>query len=260
MPPAAMPAYGAQHLGAVAGIALLIAVLLLRARRCPDPGVVQQWMRRGGWALLLASILWTAWGFLPASWDVEQSLPLHYSDALRVVTALALIFRWGWAVAISCFGGLTLNLQSILTPALEYVSHPVVEYLAYWVLHGAVLAAPVIMIWGLGWRPTWRGYGLAVAAAIGWAVLALAGNAVTGANYAYLSRAPESASILDLLGGWPIYILWEVLLVAGVWAAMTWAWSPGAHRTGSAVLDPRGLVRISAAARPPRGPGVPARR
>ena len=55
-------------------------------------------------------------------------------------------------------------------------------------------------------------------------IFALIANAITGANYGYLSREPEGASILDLLGPWPVYIFWEAVLIAVVWALMTWPW------------------------------------
>jgi uncharacterized membrane protein YwaF len=48
----------------------------------------------------------------------------------------------------------------------------------------------------------WSAFGmLAVAAAALGAV-----DAITGANYMYLCRKPRSASLLDALGPWPVYI------------------------------------------------------
>ena len=47
-------------------------------------------------------------------------------------------------------------------------------------------------------------------------------NAVAGTNYGYLNRKPDSASLLDLLPGWPAYVVLEILVVSAVWALMTW--------------------------------------
>lgn len=174
---------------------------------------------------------------------MDQSLPLHYSDALRYITAIALIRRSDWAIAISWYWGLTLNTQSILTPDLVYYEHPVLEFAEYWFAHSSALLVPVVLVWGLGYRPTWRGYGVAYAAALAWAGIAMAANAAAGTNYGYLSRAPEGPSLLDVLGGWPIYVLWEVVLVGTVWALMTIPWVRRARRGRDVPVGTRGLLR-----------------
>lgn len=249
-----MAPYGAAHLTALALIvAASIAAVAIgrRTRGTPREHALTAGL---GWTMLVLTVVWTAWGFLPATWDVEQSLPFHYSDALRVVTAIALIARSGWAIALSYFWGLTLNLQAILTPDLVYLTHPGLEYAAYWILYGIALVAPVLLVWGLGHRPTWRGYAVSFAATVLWALVAISVNSVTGANYGYLSRAPEGPSLLDALGPWPVYLLWEAVLVALVWALMTAPQTALARRRGEGPVGAGGLV-TRAPLRPGRRPG-----
>jgi len=239
-----MEPYGAEHFAALALTIALIVVLPRLVRRARDQRLVERWMSVAGWALLVITVLWTVWGMLPHNYDVLESLPLHFSDALRVITAVALIRRSGWAIAVSYFWGLTLNLQSMLTPDLTYAfGVPWLDSAMYWILHITVMVAPVVLVWGLGYRPTWFGYGTAFALAVGWAGLALVANGAIGANYGYLSYAPEGPTLLDVLGPWPIYILWEAVLVASVWALMTWPWTT-ARSIASAPIDDRlGIVR-----------------
>ena len=62
-----------------------------------------------------------------------------------------------------------------------------------------------------------------VAITSAWAVTVFCFNVAVGTNYGFLNRKPAT-SILDLLGPWPLYVVVEIALVAGVWALMTWPW------------------------------------
>lgn len=242
-PIARMQPYGVEHVLVLLVAVALVIALPLAVRRANDVLRVERWITRTGWILLVLTLLWMAWGMLPANWDINESLPFHFSDALRLVTAISLITRSGWAIVVSYFWGLTLNLQSVITPDLNYFHAPALEFTMYWVLHLAALLAPVVLVWGLGFQPTWFGYGTAFVLTIGWAAVALFANSITGANYGYLSRAPAGPSILDALGPWPIYIGWEALLVAAVWALMTIPWTTPALTAHAQLEDRLGLVR-----------------
>lgn len=97
----------------------------------------------------MVTIAWTVWGMLSCNWNIDQSLPFHHSETLRLITAVALITRAGWAIAICYFWGLTLNLQSIITPDLNYFDYPVLELMVYWFLHIVAFVVPILFVWGL---------------------------------------------------------------------------------------------------------------
>lgn len=251
-----MPAYGTTHVTMLALLAVAAVALVVLVRRAP-PDRTDRVLRIAGWALLANSTFWTLWGFMPWAWNLDESLPLHFSDALRFLVPLALITQARWAIVVSWYWGLTLNMQSVLTPDVNYFVWVPLEFAQYWIAHGAGLLAPVVLVWGLGYRPTWRGYGAAYAATLAWAAIAVTGNALTGANYGYLNRAPSGPSILDLLGPWPQYLLVEAVLIATVWAAMTLPWVLLDRRAGTPLSGRGGLLRR--AARPAPGATDPER-
>ena len=237
-----MPAYGAAHLAALLATAVLIVAAVAWARHAA-PGRVDRALRVAGWALLANSLFWTAWGFMPWAWNLHESLPLHFSDALRFLLPIALITQARWAIVLSYFWGLTLNLQSVLTPDLNYFVWIPLEYTQYWVAHASGLVVPIVLVWGLGCRPTWRGYGMAYAATLAWAALAFLINLLAGTNYAYLNRAPARPSLLDMMGNWPVYLLVEAVVIAAAWALMTWPWTVIDARAGTPVSGAGHLVR-----------------
>lgn len=240
-----MTPYGAEHLTVLSLTVVLAVVLVIVARRIRGTTAEDRILGIAGWIILLGSIFWTLWGLTPGQFNIDQSLPFHFSDATRFVTGIALITRAGWAINICFYWGLTLNLQSIITPDLNYFDYPALEFMQYWFFHIAVLIVPIVFVWGLGYPPTWRGYGVAYAGAVAWAAIAFTVNTLTCANYAYLSRGPTGASILDLLGPWPVYIFWEAVILAGVWALMTIPFETARARTADFVDDRRTLRRRS---------------
>lgn len=217
--------FGGVHLALLVSAALLSALTLWATRRIRGSAREDTVLRNAGWLLLILSLLYTGWLMLPANWNLEQSLPLHYSDALRFITAVALIRQSRWAVAVAYYWGLTLNTQAILTPHPTMLMGPSVHTTFYWVLHIAVLLAALALIWGAGHRPQWRHYAAAYGIALGWAALVIPVNAMLGTNYGFLNRHPDGASLLDVLGPWPVYVLWVAVLTGGVWALMTWLWT-----------------------------------
>lgn len=235
-----MAPYGIEHVAVLAAILVACLVLVPVARRYGSTPLGRGAVTACGWLLLASSLFTTALGLLPSAWNINESLPFHMSDWLRFILSVALITRAQWAIVVSVFWGLTLNLQSILTPDVRYFTNPPLEFLQYWGFHGVAFVAAVVFVWGLGLFPTWRGYAVAYGIAFLWATIALVVNALTGANYGYLAHAPAGPSVLDLLGPWPVYVVWELVLVASVWALMTW----GFTRARRAVpVVPGALVR-----------------
>lgn len=219
--------FGGLHLtllGITAGLSVLV---LWSTRRSRGTETLEKALRISGWALLVCSVLYTGWLLLPENWHVADSLPLHYSDALRFVTAAALIWRLRWAVMVSYFWGLTLNPQAMVTPHQTMLAADPVQFSLYWGLHIAVWLAPLALIWGAGHRPDWKGFGLAYAAALVWAMLVMPVNAQLGTNYGFVNRPPEGASLVDFLGPWPVYLVWITVMMGALWALMTWPWTRG---------------------------------
>ena len=84
--------------------------------------------------------------------------------------------------------------------------------------------AAIYLTWGRGMRPDWRSYRFVVVVTVTWVVVTMTFNSIAGINYGFLNAKPGTASLLDVMGPWPWYVLVGAVLVAAVWAAMTWPW------------------------------------
>ena len=80
-------------------------------------------------------------------------------------------------------------------------------FFSYFATHSGAIAAASLLVLGTRRAPrpgaVWRVYGVT----LGVVILAAAGTVLTGGNYMFLRRKPVHASLLDVMGPWPVYIL-----------------------------------------------------
>lgn len=160
---------------------------------------------------------------LPGNYSLHTTLPIQLCDVAWMAATVALWTRHRFFVALTYFWGLVLTTQALLTPALAS-PFPDPKFLAFWGMHLLIVWAAVYLVWGLGLSPDWRDYATTVATTLVWLVAVFAVNAALGTNYGFVNRKPEGGSVLDLLGPWPAYVLVEIVVIAVVWALMTWPW------------------------------------
>jgi hypothetical integral membrane protein (TIGR02206 family) len=146
---------------------------------------------------------------------LAQSLPLQLCDAATFIAAFALLWRSTWLVELTWFWGLAGSLQALLTPDLPQ-HFPSYQYFQYYIAHGGIVAAALVLVIGLGLRPAPLGVVRAAALTVGYVALVGMVDALTGANYMYLRSKPPSPTLLDVMGPWP----WYILSAAGVGAAL----------------------------------------
>ena len=207
--PAPFVPLGAAHLVTLALVAALVLGLvgLVRARPRLEPCV--RWGLTAGILALLALELWRAARDGWFRWTTF--LPLELCDAamlLAVVTLLRprpapaeLLYFWAGA-------GSTL---AMLTPDLPW-SFPRYEFVVFFGLHGLVLAAALVLVYGTGLRPRQGAPVRAFFVTAGLALLAGLVNFRFGTNFMYLRHKPPVPTPLDWLGPWPVYIVSSALV------------------------------------------------
>ena len=173
---------------------------------------------------------------LPGQSGLVHSLPLQLCDLAAMATVWALWSHSPTAYGLTYFWGLTLTSQAFLSPELNAPDFPSLEFLSFFGMHSLVLWAAIYLTWGVGLRPGWRSYQIALLVTIGWAAVMFVFNHFAGTNYGFLNAKPQASSLLDVLGPWPWYLLSALLLGAMVWALITWPWTRQTHSAGSARL------------------------
>lgn len=161
---------------------------------------------------------------LPGDFTLGTSLPFQVCDLAWMLAVWALLTRHRTAVQLLYYWGLVLVPLAIATPSLEQ-GFPDPRYFMFWGMHFLSVWAAVYLTFGLGERPSWRGFRVTVVATLAWALAVMAFNGLTGTNYGYFNRKPSVATPLDLLGPWPTYVVVEMAIILAVFALITWPWT-----------------------------------
>jgi hypothetical integral membrane protein (TIGR02206 family) len=156
---------------------------------------------------------------LRGDWSAEVNLPFQLTDAVTLVSIAAL---WRPAPLLSelvYFWALSASLQAVLTPDLGY-GFPDVLYFTYFATHGGAIAAACLLVFGERRAPRSGSVRRVYAITVAFAACAAVATLVTGGNYMFLRRKPVRASLLDVMGPWPIYILTAAGLAFVLFAAL----------------------------------------
>ena len=216
-PDASFRAYGVQH-----GVVLLVATALfalavLYARRGDAArehrfGAFFGWLPLGVWAVF------NAFRSITGDWTKQVDLPLNLCPLMAFVLPFVLTrVRSRRAFEVSYFFVLGGCIQALITPNLVE-GFPHYEFVRYWLLHCSLVWAVLYAILVFGERPTLRGLGLAAVAFVVYIAVVKGLNTLLGTNYAFTQHKPETSSLLDHLGPYPLYIATGTLMALALFA------------------------------------------
>jgi hypothetical integral membrane protein (TIGR02206 family) len=214
-------AYGPSHWAVLVVFAIGAALLVWIGRRQTES---QARLLGRVLAVLMLAAFGVALAYKLIRPTIDGSVPLQLCDLAEVTAAYALWSQRHWAFALSYYWGLVLSSQALITPDVGAPDFPSHGFLTFFALHVLVVWAAIYLTWGRRMRPSWRSYRFAVIATLAWAAFTFTFNTIAGTDYGYLNRKPPTASLLDVLGPWPVYLLTEVTIILIVWALMTWPW------------------------------------
>jgi hypothetical integral membrane protein (TIGR02206 family) len=196
--------FGSVHLGILVSIPALAWIFARLSKRVP--GVANTVRVLLGTALLVNELIWYVFKARTNSWQFPGTLPLQLCDLILWMTVIAILLRVQWAFEFAFLAGLAGTSMAILTPDL-WEPFPTYPTVYFFLAHGGIVLCVLYLWWSeqMRLRPgcVWR-----VLATLNVYALAIGlFNLAFHTNYMYLCRKPNSASVLDYLGPWPVYIL-----------------------------------------------------
>lgn len=139
-------------------------------------------------------------------WDFANSLPFHLCG-FAILLLPVMLYKKNYSLfEILYFWGLAGATQALLTPNID-VGFPHFRYLQFFVSHGLIVFTIIYATVVWNYLPALRS--LAKASVLTLFLLIPIGliNKLTHGNYFFIAHKPETSSVLDFFGPWPLYIL-----------------------------------------------------
>lgn len=199
--------FGNEHLIALGSILFTILLLVLSRKKLNTKN--KENLRDTMAAILIVNeITWHLWNFFYDTWSIQKMLPLHICSILVWLSALMLINKSYRIYEFAYLLGIGGALQALITPDLGIYGFPHYRFFQTFIAHGLIVIAALYMTIAEKMRPTWKSL-IRVFAFTNLYMVAVYGiNTLIGSNYLYVNGKPSTASLLDLLPDWPIYLLY----------------------------------------------------
>jgi hypothetical integral membrane protein (TIGR02206 family) len=157
-------------------------------------------------SLIIMETTYHIWMLLNGSWKVSHAIPLELCSISLILTVILLLTQKKIIYEILLFTALLGASQALLTPALNY-DFPHFRFFHFFYTHLMEIWVPLYFTWTKGYRPTiWSVLKLCIFLNVLMPIIMIINKLVDG-NYMFLSHKPDSASLLDVLGPYPWYIL-----------------------------------------------------
>lgn len=161
-----------------------------------------------GLALVISLVLisYHAYNMVIGNYSYTQDLPLYLCSFMALIIPFFTYYRKYWMFEILVFWIIAGTLQGVVTPDIS-VGFPSFDYFRYWFVHLGLLVVISYVIIVLKMRPTFKSVLKSYLVFQGYIIVMLGLNYILDSNYGYLNRKPESISVLDVLGNWPVYVI-----------------------------------------------------
>jgi hypothetical integral membrane protein (TIGR02206 family) len=199
--------FSIEHLFAIGVLLVIYIMLYLKSGRLEEPRFDRLARYFLATALILQEISLNVWRMYEGVWSVADSLPLHLCGIMVLTCPIMLVTKSYKIYEIAYFLGLGGASQAVLTPDIGVYGFPHYRFYQFFVSHGLIILSILYMTFVCKYRPNFRSF-LKSFAFLNM-MLPIVGilNYITGGNYFFIARKPETASIIDFLGPWPWYIL-----------------------------------------------------
>lgn len=198
--------FGPGHLFALSVIAVII-VFLIWGWRDPDDEAKRRARLALAGIILVVESSWHVWNVIHDTWNMQRHLPLH-SCSVGIWLCIPLLLTRNYRLyEVLYFMGIAGALQALLTPAVGPYGLPHFWPVQSLASHGLLVITLVYMTTIEGFRPTWMSIWRTLLIVNIYMFAVTGVNYLIGSNYMYTMHKPATASLFDVMGPWPWYLV-----------------------------------------------------
>lgn len=165
--------------------------------------------------LILNELAYHTWHIVYGRWTLQTMLPFHLCSVMVWLGAYMLFTNNGKIADFMYFLGLAGATQALLTPDVGIYGFPHFRYFQTYIAHTLIIASALYMMVVEGFRPTWASAKQVFIWTNIYAAFVFVLNLLIGSNYLFIAHKPDTPSLIDMLGPWPLYLLpLELIAVA----------------------------------------------
>jgi hypothetical integral membrane protein (TIGR02206 family) len=196
--------FGPAHLSILCAVVALAALLAFIHRKIPAAATAVRLSMAV--ALLLDTTVFYGYQVRHHLISFPDHLPLELCDASLVLVILSLFTLRPAFFDLAYYWALAGASMALLTPNL-WEPFPSFGTVQFFIAHGLTVAAVLYLLWSGQMRPRPWSVGRAMLGVNLFAAVIGVFDFIYKTNYFYLRAKPGNASVLDLLGPWPLYLL-----------------------------------------------------
>jgi len=156
---------------------------------------------------LTVETAWHAWNYFTGQWTLQTMLPLHLCSMFVFLNAIMMFTRSYRIYELAYFLAIGGAMQALLTPDAGIYGFPHFRAFQCQISHGLIISEVVYMTVVEGFRPTWGSLKRVFIYGNLYLLFVSGVNWLLGSNYMFVAHKPETASLIDMLGPWPWYVL-----------------------------------------------------
>ena len=203
--------FGSVHLAALGIIVLINVFAVIWGKKATQESRQKfRWILAG--ILIVDELLWHLWNLTTGQWSLQTMLPLHLCSVFVFLSAYMLVTKSYSIYEYAYFLGIAGASQALLTPDAGMYGFPHFRAFQVMISHGAIITAALFMTLVEGYRPTWQSLKRVLIGGNVYMAVIFVFNLLIGSNYLFIAHKPETASLMDVLPDWPIYIVFVELI------------------------------------------------
>ena len=148
---------------------------------------------------------------IEGDFNLQEDLPVHVCRVLAIATPVVIWYNKRYWMRIFYFWILAGTLNASITPDVEY-TFPHWTYFNYWMVHSFLVIIPIYYVFVFKMKITFNDLKNAFWLANIFLISTYFINVLLGSNYMYSRAKPTAATILDVMGPWPVYLITGQLL------------------------------------------------